>query len=89
MDEKTEAHRIVLDSRNHITVTGVDSVNSFDDESITLQVKNGRLTIEGTGLHITELSLDSGKVAADGDVNALYYDDREAGKKNGFFRRKA
>ena len=39
------AHRIVLDNRNRLTVSGVDGVESFDETSIVMSTAEGSLII--------------------------------------------
>ena len=46
------AHRIVLDNRNRLTVSGVDGVESFDETSIVMSTAEGSLIIRGESLHI-------------------------------------
>ena len=64
------AHRIVLDNRNRLTVSGVDGVESFDETSIVMSTAEGSLIIRGESLHIEKLSLDGG-------VDSLTYEEEE------------
>lgn len=73
--------------RKCIDLTGILSVDSFDESLITLSVPCGTLTVEGEGLHITVLDLDKGKVSATGTIGAVYYSDSDAPKKGGLFSR--
>ncbi len=78
-------HRLVLDSRRKLSMTGVLEVESFDESSIQLATTRGRVLIRGTGLHLQMLSLDGGQVSVDGTVDSISYeDDAPAG---GFFAR--
>lgn len=90
MDDKNEKakHTVTILEQKHIKVTGVDSVTSFDDREIALMIGEIQMTIEGRDLHISELSLESGRVSADGRITGVYYEDREKSVKNGFFKRK-
>ena len=76
MDETTP-HRLVLDQRNHLTVSGVDEVESFDESAIRMTTKGGDLLVRGRGLHIEKLSLDGGDLLVDGTVDALIYQEPE------------
>lgn len=73
------AHRVIMEQRGHISVSGVESVDSFDDSEIVIQTAQGRLTIEGSDLHVGRLNLDSGEVTIDGLVIALRYDESSGG----------
>ena len=76
MDE-TNPHRLTLDQRNHLTVSGVDEVESFDESAIRMTTKGGDLLVRGRGLHIEKLSLDGGDLLVDGTVDALIYQEPE------------
>lgn len=76
MDE-TNPHRLDLDRRNRLTVSGVDEVESFDESAIRMTTKGGDLLVRGRGLHIEKLSLDGGDLLVDGTVDALIYQEPE------------
>ena len=76
MDE-TNPHRLSLDQRNHLTVSGVDEVESFDESAIRMTTKGGDLLVRGRGLHIEKLSLDGGDLLVDGTIDALIYQEPE------------
>ena len=66
-------HRIVLEDREQLTISGVEEVESFDESSILLTTAQGGLEIQGEGLHIEKLSLDGGDLKVEGQVSALIY----------------
>ena len=68
------AHRIVLDNRNRLTVSGVES---FDETSIVMSTAEGSLIIRGESLHIEKLSLDGGDLLVEGTVDSLTYEEEE------------
>ena len=67
-------HRVVLEEREQLTISGVEEVESFDESAIYLTTAQGGLEIQGEGLHIEKLSLDGGDLKVEGTVNALIYD---------------
>ena len=79
-------HKLTLDGRNRLVLTGVTEVESFDESMIVLHTTRGTLVIRGSGLHLQLLSLDGGQVHVDGTVDSMTSEDetREAG---GFFAR--
>ncbi len=85
-DEQPLSHRIDLDQRRRLTVSGVDGVESFDEGSVIMTTRAGSLTVRGSGLHIEKLSLDGGDLLVSGAVDALIYEDPEE-RPEGFFRR--
>ena len=76
MDEQIP-HRLTLDGRRRLTVSGVDEVESFDESAIRMTTKGGDLLVRGRGLHIEKLSLDGGDLLVDGTVDALIYQEPE------------
>lgn len=78
-------HKITLEGRSKLTVTGVTDVESFDETMIVLDTNRGVMVIRGDGLHLQMLSLDGGQAAVDGTVDSILYEDDM--KKGGFFSR--
>ncbi len=81
-----QPHRLTLDSRSRLSITGVMEVESFDDTMICLTTTRGPLTIHGKTLHLQQLSIDGGQVLVDGSVDSIIYED-EAQQAGGFFAR--
>lgn len=79
-------HRLNLDGRNRLTMTGVTEVESFDETMVVLHTTRGTLVIRGQGLQLQLLSLDGGQVHVDGTVDSMTYED-EAREAGGFFAR--
>ncbi|MBQ0010511.1 MAG: sporulation protein YabP [Ruminococcus sp.] len=85
---KPSSHEIVIQNRSKAQITGVTDVIRFDEYEIGMETSDGELTVEGSDLHISRLSLDTGDVHIDGSISAVRYEDAESGKKkSGFFRR--
>lgn len=68
------AHRVELDGREKLTISGVEDVERFDEAEIVLSTSAGMLVISGEGLHIGKLSLDGGELHVDGRVDSLSYE---------------
>ncbi|HEX3012393.1 MAG TPA: sporulation protein YabP [Syntrophomonadaceae bacterium] len=66
-------HSLYLSDCKNMELTGVDHVNTFDEQQIILATGMGYLSIVGEGLHITMLNLDQGKVNIQGKVISLEY----------------
>ena len=75
-------HKLTLDERQKLTMTGVTEVISFDDSAVVLKTVLGTLEVLGEQLKLKTLSLDGGQVAVDGHISALYYE--EPREKSGF-----
>ena len=79
-------HRLEMDGRERLTVSGVEDVERFDETMIVMTTVAGTLVVTGDGLHIGKLSLEGGELHVDGQIDSLAYeDDRRQG--GGFFSR--
>lgn len=79
-------HHVMLEDRKHLTVSGVEDVERFDENTIVLSTTRGAMTISGENLHIEKLSLDGGDLKVEGEIEALVYEE-ERGSQGGFFAR--
>lgn len=72
---KTETvHNIIMENRKKVSVSGVDDVESFNEEEIVLHTENQEvLVLKGSGLHINRLNVDSGDVNITGDIDSMEY----------------
>ena len=68
-------HKLTMQSRRQLTMTGVSEVVSFDETAVVLRTELGLLTVHGKELQLKNLSLDGGQVAVDGVVTALSYEE--------------
>ena len=80
MAEQTLAfpHKLTLNERSSLTMTGVSEVVSFDDTSVILHTSLGTLVVHGSDLQLKTLSLDGGQVAINGSIAALVYEQTRA-----------
>ena len=72
-------HRLELDGRERLVVSGVEDVERFDENGIVMSTSAGILTVTGEGLHIGKLSLDGGELHVDGRIDSLTYEDPALG----------
>ena len=68
-------HKLTLDERQKLTMTGVTEVVSFDDTTVVMRTALGTLEGLGQELKLKTRSLDGGQVAVDGHISALYYEE--------------
>lgn len=80
------AHHVIMEGRESLSVSGVEEVESFDENQIAMRTSVGRLVVQGTELHIEKLSLDGGDLKVEGMVDSLNYED-DAGERGGFLSR--
>ena len=80
MGEEQRPHRLTLDQRRALTMTGVTEVISFDEESVVLKTELGTLLVQGRQLQLKALSPEGGQIAVEGTISALsYMEPRERG----------
>ena len=75
MTEERFPHKLTLNERKNLTMTGVTEVVSFDETAVVLRTALGLLTVQGQGLKLKTLSLEGGQVAVDGEISALVYEE--------------
>ncbi len=80
---KETLHNVILENRKKLTLSGIADVDSFDEDSITLFTDTGTLSVRGSSLHINKLSVETGEVMIEGEINALVYSDGEDSKTRG------
>ncbi|MBM7623884.1 sporulation protein YabP [Sporohalobacter salinus] len=66
-------HRIKLDDRELMEVSGVLEVINFSEEQVSLDTELGPLLILGEDLNIQQLNLDNGELVVDGYISGLDY----------------
>lgn len=79
-------HNIIMEGRERLSISGVEDVESFDEESVVVATFRGTLIVRGSDLHIEKLSLEQGELGIEGKVDSLQYEDVER-KSGGFFSR--
>lgn len=81
-------HRLVMENREQIALTGVQKVQSFDPKEIVLETELGILSIKGEQLGIKTLNLEEGMVDIEGHVGALiYHRNTSEGSRQSFLNR--
>ena len=85
---KPKKHSVMLDCRQHLSLSGVEDVSGFNEEAVSVMTSAGRLIIRGHGLHIDRLSLETGDVTVDGKIDSLQYvgAEHQRSKLNRLFR---
>ena len=87
MDEKRYIgkHKVIVDKRQKLSITGLIDVMSFDDETIVTETEMGILIIRGNNLHVNALNLEKGELEIDGSVDHLNYEDENPLKGKNLF----
>ncbi|MBQ7355526.1 MAG: YabP/YqfC family sporulation protein [Clostridia bacterium] len=72
------AHTLTVIDRSSVLLTGVEDVIRFDEGAVVLSTVAGTLAIEGEGLHIKQMNVDSREFGIEGKINSLGYLDKRA-----------
>ncbi len=85
MEEKTgtRPHRLMMQNRAALSVSGIRDVVSFDENQVVLDTDMGLLTMKGKDLHVSRLTLEKGEVDVDGTIDSLVYSSNESYRKSG------
>ena len=75
MAEAQMPHKLQLNERRQLTVTGVTEVISFEENAAVLQTTLGTLIVQGQQLQLKNLSQEGGQVAVDGSISAMIYEE--------------
>ena len=74
-EEALLPHKLTLNERKTLTMTGATEVVSFDENAVVLKTTLGTLTIHGRQLQLKNLSLEGGQVAVEGSVSGMVYEE--------------
>ena len=75
VEEQHLPHKLQLNERSQLTMSGVTEVVSFEDSAVVLRTSLGTLIVQGQGLKLKTLSLEGGQVIVEGNVSALVYEE--------------
>lgn len=64
---------LIIESRKKATLTGITDVESFDEETIIAQSECGEITVRGSGMKISRLSVESGDMLIEGHIDSVSY----------------
>lgn len=71
-------HRLTLDERQQLVVSGVTEVVSFDENAVVLITDMGTLMVGGSQLQLRNLSGKDGQVVVEGKVSTISYEEPRA-----------
>lgn len=77
MQEQSNQSIFTLEGQSKLTMTCVESVDSFSETEIILTVSGKKVTIGGEKLKILSFSQGGGNFAANGEINLVKYGGRK------------
>lgn len=72
---------ILVENRSKVTITGVEQVESFNDNTIILTTVKGGIVIKGEDLNVGKLNIDNGNINIEGNINGINYSDKGLGHR--------
>lgn len=83
MTEQAMPHALTLSDRKKLTLTGITEVVSFDEDCVVMRTDLGDLIVQGQQLQLKTLNPDGGGVCVEGEISALFYEQKRAGGRLG------
>ena len=87
MEAAKQSHRIVMEGRKKVEVSGVLDLLVFDETEVVMETSEGMPSIRGADLHMGSLNLDQGQVGLAGEIAELVYDDVSSKPKSSLMSR--
>ncbi|NMA86772.1 MAG: sporulation protein YabP [Tissierellia bacterium] len=78
---ESKNQNILVENRAKVTITGVEQVESFNDNTIILTTVKGGMIIKGENLHVGKLNIEDGNVKIEGIINGINYSDKDLSQK--------
>ena len=86
-ERRVGRHKLTVDQRESVVVTGVLDVVSFDEDKVICETDMGVLVMRGANLNVSSLNLEAGSLALTGKIFSLVYEaaGQQKGKKGAVF----
>ncbi|MBR1422354.1 MAG: sporulation protein YabP [Ruminococcus sp.] len=78
-------HNMILENRNKLFLTGINEILQFDETQLRMFTELGELRIKGSGLHISDMSVESGELNVEGRINSMTYENNRTKKRTAVF----
>lgn len=72
-DIKNNNHKVIIENREKIMISGVVDVESFDEREIFVYTTEGQIILSGEDFKINRLNVDTGDVEVEGYINEFKY----------------
>jgi|GEM_PF-737566 len=70
---KLNNHKLVLDNRKSLSITGITKVESVNETHAEAQVGEVALSVVGKGLHIVKFDVEQGILELEGAIDGIKY----------------
>lgn len=66
-------HDVVIENRQKLSATGIENVDSYEEDCIIAQSECGEIVIRGHDLKISRLSVETGDMTVEGGIDSVSY----------------
>lgn len=81
MQENCLKHtNLIIKEKKDLFIDGVENVEGFDENYVTLSTVAGKINVEGEDLKIEGLSSDKGEIHVSGKIMGVYYSQAQKGR---------
>jgi len=80
-----EHQNITLRDRKKLIITGVNNVESFNEECIVVDTLLGLMVVRGIDMHINKLDVESAALDVEGEIGVIEYIEHTAPQRRGGF----
>ena len=84
---KPTSHKLMMENREKIIVSGVEDVISFDECGVVLKTVMGILSIDGAELRIINLNVEAKDIEIAGKINGIIYQGAQQPRSSLFKKR--
>ena len=88
-ERRASKHKLTIEHRENVAITGVVDVISFDEEQVVCDTDMGVLILRGDNLHVSNLNLDSGQLDIFGEIDSVNYESGPKGQGKGIGKQKS
>lgn len=81
-----QPHNVILEDRRVLTVSGVQDIDSYDEQSVVAFTELGELTVKGENLHVNKIDVQTGELNIEGEIWSLSYSEGQPRKASLFSR---
>lgn len=68
---------IILENRNHLSITGVEKVIAFSETNVMLVAMNACMQISGQQMHTEKLDVSNGNLEVSGIINQIKFETKK------------
>ena len=68
-------NNIILENRRKLAISGIEDVESCDENEVVMRTGEGNLVVRGTELNIKSLSAENGDAVITGLINEVCYEE--------------